>query len=376
MKNAPRPANWRSILVSRPVLFALTLTGCLFFYLIAKQSMNDTLESFAFTPSSSSSCSSKDCVQWQDVPKENEYLHRGSTAARQNIIDSLNENQVERPLSVYPGRKPKTVQLLLKEAHQRYQRMLKKREEVLKFYGWGTGQFSEWHKVAYFWIYFPAAFNCPHEIERVGPLDDGGKWVCGMSLYTEEPRAKCVLYSFGVNKETRFEGEMLDRTDCEIWAYDASVTEMGPETHGRPKVHFYPYYVGKEDTVDYQGITYKTIKTLMKENGHDWIDILKIDIEHNEYQTLNAFMDEYELDKKGGGTLPFGQLLIEIHVDPDFIKFPDFKKFWERLESFGVYPWWTEPNLIPVMFGHPPYASEYCFLNTRGGSKNLLIQNY
>lgn len=48
-----------------------------------------------------------------------------------------------------------------------------------------------------------------------------------MSLYEEEPRAKCVIYSFGVNHETRFEGEMLERTDCEIWAYDASVTEMG-----------------------------------------------------------------------------------------------------------------------------------------------------
>lgn len=49
-----------------------------------------------------------------------------------------------------------------------------------------------------------------------------------MSLYEDEPRSKCVIYSFGVNYETRFEGEMLDRTDCEIWAYDASVTEMGP----------------------------------------------------------------------------------------------------------------------------------------------------
>lgn len=80
----------------------------------------------------------------------------------------------------------------------------------------------------YWWWYFPASFVCPHDIQRVGPLADGGKWICGMSLYEEKPRSKCVLYSFGVNHETRFEGEMLDRTDCEIWAYDASVSEMGP----------------------------------------------------------------------------------------------------------------------------------------------------
>jgi len=72
------------------------------------------------------------------------------------------------------------------------------------------------------------SFVCPHDIQRVGPLSDGGKWICGMSLYEEQPRAKCVIYSFGVNYETRFEGEMLERTDCEIFAYDASVTAMGP----------------------------------------------------------------------------------------------------------------------------------------------------
>lgn len=80
----------------------------------------------------------------------------------------------------------------------------------------------------YWWTYFPAAFNCPHEIQRVGPIIDGGKWICGMNLYEEQPRAKCVLYSFGLSFQTDFEREMLERTDCEIFAYDASVTGMGP----------------------------------------------------------------------------------------------------------------------------------------------------
>lgn len=80
----------------------------------------------------------------------------------------------------------------------------------------------------YWWWYFPASFMCPHDIQRVGPLSDGGKWICGMSLYEEKPRAKCVIYSFGINYETRFEGEMLQRTDCEIYAYDASVSGVGP----------------------------------------------------------------------------------------------------------------------------------------------------
>jgi hypothetical protein len=33
------------------------------------------------------------------------------------------------------------------------------------------------------WDFFPATCTCPHDIQRVGRLGDGGKWVWGMSLY-------------------------------------------------------------------------------------------------------------------------------------------------------------------------------------------------
>ncbi|KAF8967202.1 hypothetical protein BGZ46_000230 [Entomortierella lignicola] len=274
-----------------------------------------------------------------------------------------------KPLSAYPGRKPKTIQRVIEKAEKYYERIVRQRHEMLKEFNYGTEKFDPWLAIAYYWWYFPASFVCPHEIQRVGPLNDGGKWICGMSLYEEEPRAKCVIYSFGVNHETRFEGEMLDRTDCEIYAYDASVTEMGVEAQS-PRSHFKPYYVGKTDYVDNEGNVWKTLKTLMKENGHDWIDILKVDIEGNEYQTFDAIMDDF------GDVLPFSQLQMELHVRQDMITFTNFLKWWERLESKGVYPWWTELNLNPTYWGDRDWASEYCFLNTRGGAKNLLIQNY
>ncbi|CAO3564100.1 unnamed protein product [Mortierella alpina] len=115
-----------------------------------------------------------------------------------------------------------------------------------------------------------------------------------MSLYEEKPRSKCVIYSFGVDYETRFEGEMLDRAECEIWAYDASVKvkRMGPETHGRPGAYFKPYFIGDKNYVDKRGVQWRTLRFLMKENGHDWIDILKVDIEGSEYPTFSAMMDD------------------------------------------------------------------------------------
>lgn len=44
--------------------------------------------------------------------------------------------------------------------------------------------------------FFPAAFNCPHEVERHGALGDGGKWVCGLSRLKD--KQDCVVYSFGM----------------------------------------------------------------------------------------------------------------------------------------------------------------------------------
>ena len=53
---------------------------------------------------------------------------------------------------------------------------------------------------AHYWItllgdFFPPAFFCPHELERVGELGDGGKWVCGLSQLQE--KEDCVVYSVG-----------------------------------------------------------------------------------------------------------------------------------------------------------------------------------
>lgn len=90
------------------------------------------------------------------------------------------------------------------------------------------------------WDFTPASYGCPHEMERIGRMGDGGKWVCGMSKYIElSKKQKCVVYSFGVRDESSFgtipnpsilqstsanisltEEELLERTNCEIWAYD------------------------------------------------------------------------------------------------------------------------------------------------------------
>ncbi|KAF9963059.1 hypothetical protein BGZ70_007698 [Mortierella alpina] len=270
---------------------------------------------------------------------------------------------------VMKGRPGRTTRSILEQSEVFYRRILAQRELWLKAHDFGSRFFNPWDDL-YWWWYFPASFNCPFDVQRVGPLSDGGKWICGMSLYEEKPRSKCVIYSFGVNYETRFEGEMLDRTECEIWAYDASVKRMGPETHGRPGAYFKPYFIGDKNHVDKKGVQWRTLRSLMEENGHDWIDILKVDIEGSEYPTFNAMMDDFDV-------LPFSQLQVELHVDKKHVQFKDFLAWWQKLESKGLRPFWTEINLHPAINFATPWASEYCFINTRGSSsKNILLRDY
>ena len=41
----------------------------------------------------------------------------------------------------------------------------------------------------------PPTFDCPHELERIGAVGDGGKWICGLSRIEDKP--DCVIYTFG-----------------------------------------------------------------------------------------------------------------------------------------------------------------------------------
>ena len=189
--------------------------------------------------------------------------------------------------------------------------------------------------------FFPAAFNCPHEIERIGSLGDGGKWVCGLSRVAKKP--DCVVYSVGINHESSFEAELLSRTTgCQVWGYDFSVDKFGPEVQDVPsllgRAHFKPYGLAGTNAHGPNDVhKMYTLKSLMQLNGHKYIDILKVDIESWEFETLTALIKSY-LDNDE--PLPFGQLQLEIHLwHRDF---PFFLQWWEVLEEAGLRPFWTE----------------------------------
>ncbi|KAG9321567.1 hypothetical protein KVV02_003203 [Mortierella alpina] len=255
-----------------------------------------------------------------------------------------------------------------------YQENLANREAFLKESGYGSSSWSPWgprvKEMMPWWWYFQPAFNCPHELQRVGRFNDGGKWVCGLSLLGKEKERKCIIYSMGVFDDSSFEAALLGRTNCEVYAFDGSVDGIAGDAKGNPKIHFQKVFIGDSDRIDAQGSTWKTLPTIMKEYGHTWIDLLKVDIEGFEYQMMDDLMKSYT------DVLPFSQLQIEFHLNGQDMhgdaSFPKFKTWFENLEKHHLRPFMNELNLVAsVLYPGQFNWIEYSFINI-AGDHNLL----
>lgn len=185
----------------------------------------------------------------------------------------------------------------------------------------------------------------------------------------------CVIYSMGVRDESSFENEMLKRTNCEVWAYDFSVVDFGVqlEPGNRARAHFFQAGIaGKTDKT--KDPPFYSISDLMKMNGHTYIDILKMDIEFAEFDAMDGIVKDFPAE--AGMELPIGQLMVEVHMFNGKRTAEEYLKWWERLESRGMRPTWTEPNLLAVTMNvngdKNPNMAEYTLLNVHD-SRNIVF---
>lgn len=238
------------------------------------------------------------------------------------------------------------------------------------------------------WDFARPSFYCPHDLERVGSLADGGKVICGMSRYEEEspgrssndnPARDLIVYSFGVSRDSTFELEMLARTNAEIWGYDYSVTDWGRgmPKGGHPRAHFETLGIGKVTDRDATP-PMVTIYDLMKTNGHSFVDILKMDIEGAEFDVLTSLIESVLAD--GNASLPFGQLLVEVHFkkkQPEGFNIPrdlsSWLKWWDSLEKMGLRPVNNEENWIGDVVSGKPRFKEYTLINVFEKERNILL---
>jgi FkbM family methyltransferase len=140
-----------------------------------------------------------------------------------------------------------------------------------------------------------------------------------------------ICYSVGIGEDLSFDLELLKRTPCEIYAFDPTPRSVDfVRAHGPPedRFHFFPYALsvldGPQDfyvprhpahvshsLTDQQrsgkAITVegRTLNSIMTDLGHEWIDLLKLDIEGAEYPVLEALADT---------ALPCDVLAVEFHA--------------------------------------------------------------
>jgi len=150
----------------------------------------------------------------------------------------------------------------------------------------------------------------PHE--RFG--SDYGGW----NVVTSAIDANSVVYSFGVGEDATFDLELIRRFGVTIHAFDPTPRSIAwVEKQRLPKefvLHkyglaavdgnatFYPpenpdhvsHSMLEKSVTNARAVTFpvKCLRTIMKELGHETIDVLKLDIEGAEYEVLESLIDD------------------------------------------------------------------------------------
>ncbi|KAG8626037.1 hypothetical protein KVT40_006438 [Elsinoe batatas] len=243
----------------------------------------------------------------------------------------------------------------------------------------GTASFPDGFIYPYHvWDFLRPTFYCPMDLERVGRPGDGGKWVCGMSRYQDmfPPLPSTADIQ---SDDSSFEAALLGRTNAEIWGWDFSVDGWAGEIHGdaEGRAHFEKTKLGPKTDRGAKPEVW-TIADLMARNGHDFVDVMKIDVEGEEWEALGAWMDSLPAGKGGEEVLPVGQMLIEFHLlddgsPPTPRSLQELLKWWERLEGMGMRPVYNEHNWIGDVGRGRPRFIEYTLINVRHGSNRLLF---
>lgn len=203
------------------------------------------------------------------------------------------------------------------------------------------------------WLIFKPTWNCFAK-ERVGNQYDGGKWHCNINALRRFP--KCIIYSLGSNADVGYETAVRERTDCEIHVFDPTVSKERVQPLLPTNAFFHEIGVaGHTGTIDIAGKPYKvsSIKDIMAELGHERVNVLKMDIEGNEYGAIAALAKSDTLATR------IDELLIEFHWHSAHETVNAF----EELLRAGFRIFSHEPNLFyrPM----PAAGIEYSFIHTR-----------
>lgn len=194
-------------------------------------------------------------------------------------------------------------------------------------------------------------------IQSSEPIHWIGSDDCGFYIVENQLSNNSVVYSFGIGEDISFDEELIAKYGCSICAYDPTPKSKTFIEKKKPSSLFRYYdcgiadYDGKmkfylPENDDYVSCTtynrwgydenkkkpieveVKKLSTLMLENGHTYIDLLKMDIEGSEYAVIdNILKDKIEIK----------QICVEVHHRFEGIGIAKTKDLVRKLNENGYY---------------------------------------
>lgn len=143
--------------------------------------------------------------------------------------------------------------------------------------------------------------------ERLGHPGEGGWNVCLPPPFGL--RKPCIVYCFQTDQNWEFADAVSFIYGCHVYAYDPSLKDN--KQNRSNLIHISTTGLGPTNGYNMNGWKLKTLKNLLKENGHTQtiISYLKIDIEYDEWPCLRMAIADGSLSN-------VKQLAFEIHTVP------------------------------------------------------------
>ena len=185
----------------------------------------------------------------------------------------------------------------------------------------------------------------------------------GYAVLTDAVNADSIVYSFGLGEDISFDLALMERTGCQVFGFDptprsiawvraqqlppgfhlhelgvagydgtASFTPPRDPTHVSHSMAAPVGNAGASGNIQFE---VRRLQTLMKDLGHDRLDLLKMDVEGAEYEVIDDLLAQ--------GLRP-RQLLVEFHHGAHGISLAKTESALKQLREAGYAIFDAQPS--------------------------------
>jgi FkbM family methyltransferase len=184
----------------------------------------------------------------------------------------------------------------------------------------------------------------------------------GYAVMLAQLRPDSIVYSFGLGEDVSFDLALIERTSCQVFGFDPTprsiawvkaqalpagfhVRELGIAAHdgqasfAPPKnpAHISHSMVAPSATSAENGLSFEVrrLSTIMRELGHERVDLLKMDVEGAEYDVLEDLLQSQQRPR---------QILVEFHHGMHGIPVARTERALRALRSAGYRIFDAQPS--------------------------------